>query len=428
MKTTRGFGLLALSLVLGCQAGATGVGAGGATAASTTAAESTSGDAVVGSTGSQFMSGTGVGGQAPMCTPGGPDDDVDQDGFTPTEGDCDDCDPNRNPNAIEVPTPEGKEAFDEDCDMQVDEDDTVLCDDGLLIDAADPMDGVHAIDLCKASTGPKDWGVVSAAWVLADGSAPPSDPATRQKYDLGHGMLGSFGANVTVRKGKRMLALSSGTARNPGDPGYQNPGQSDKGFTSGQPEGFPKESPACPGTVTGQPHDAAAIQLIVLTPSNAKGISFDFDFFTYEWPGFVCSPYNDFFVALLSPKPPGQADENISFDSQGNPVSVNNAPLEVCGCAGNPPNPCLAGTKTFNCPLGDIELIGTGFGFDTAGSDHGSTSWLRTVAPIQGGEPIQLRFAVYDSGDGILATTTLVDNFQWIATPGTKVGTNPVPK
>src|SRR6185436_19998003 len=28
------------------------------------------------------------------CTPGGPDDDVDKDGWTPNQGDCDDCDPN----------------------------------------------------------------------------------------------------------------------------------------------------------------------------------------------------------------------------------------------------------------------------------------------------------------------------------------------
>src|SRR5262249_9451527 len=27
------------------------------------------------------------------CTPGGPDDDVDKDGFTPNQGDCNDCDP-----------------------------------------------------------------------------------------------------------------------------------------------------------------------------------------------------------------------------------------------------------------------------------------------------------------------------------------------
>jgi len=46
---------------------------------------------------------------------------------------------------------------------------------------------------------------------------------------------------------------------------------------------------------------------------------------------------------------------------------------------------------------------------------------------VKGGSQIHLRFTVYDSGDGILDTTTLVDNFRWIATPGTTVMTNPTP-
>ena len=110
-----------------------------------------------------------------------------------------------------------------------------------------------------------------------------------------------------------------------------------KGYTSNSPQGFPKESPACPGSITGEPHDGAALQLEILTPTNAQGFSFSFNFFTYEWPDFICSTFNDFFVSLLMPFPANQPDGNISFDSQGNPVSVNNAFLEVCGCPGGPP-------------------------------------------------------------------------------------------
>src|SRR5262249_17795593 len=97
------------------------------------------------------------------------------------------------------------------------------------------------------------------------------------------------------------------------------------------------------------------------------------------------------------------------------------------GCQGMGP-PCFAGGKTFTCSLGDSGLVGTGFGQDTAfGQDHGSTGWLSTKAPVQGGEIITMRWAVYDSGDGVLDTSTLVDNFQWIATGGTvAVGTNPI--
>src|SRR5690606_15893625 len=122
--------------------------------------------------------------------------------------------------------------------------------------------------------------------------------------------------------------------------------------------GFPKESPACPGSLTGTPYDPTGIQIEIRAPSNALGFSFNFNFYTYEWPVYICSQYNDFFVALLSPIPQGQQDGNIAFDMQGNPISVNNAFMDVCGCSNGPP--CSAGGKTFLCPLGTTELVGTG--------------------------------------------------------------------
>ncbi len=371
---------------------------------------------------------TGGAGGGIICTPGGPDDDIDGDGFTPNQGDCEDCDPNRNPNAIEVATEDGATPYDENCDGEIDEAPPPPCDEALELDGLDPMDAAKAIELCKLSSGENDWGVVSAEWVMADGSPPPTDPSLLQKFHLGHGFLDHFGANIDVRAGAHMLALSSGTARNPDEPGYSSVGGFGKGYTSGFAQGFPKESPACPGSLTGTPNDPTGVELVVRTPSNATGFSFDFDFFTYEWPNFVCSTYNDFFIAILEPFPPGQLDGNISYDGDGNPISVNNALLEVCGCPGNPPNPCQAGGKIFTCSLGDIDLIQTGFGFDTGGQDHGSTAWLRTTAPVEGNSDIHLRFVVHDSGDGVLDTTTLVDNLIWTAKPGTTVGTNPVPQ
>lgn len=372
------------------------------------------------------LGGFGGGGGGPIdCDPGGPDDDVDQDGYTPNTGDCHDCDPNVNPNAVEVAGEPGEEAFDEDCDTQFDEVDPP-CDGDIPIDELDPVNAARAIEICKGSAGPGDWGLVSAAWVMADGSPPPTG-VTGQRFHVGHGVLDDFGPNVAVQKGAQMVAVSSGSARRPGDPGWQNPDGFDKQFTSGHPQGFPKESPACPGVVTGEPHDSAALEVVLRTPSNAYGISFRFNFYTYEWPGFVCSSFNDFFVAILSPIPTGQMDGNISFDEQGNPVSVNNAFVDVCGCAGNPPGVCTFGGKVFPCQLGNVELIGTGFGFDTAFEDHGATSWLQTNAPVEPDSEITMRWGAYDSGDGILDSTALVDGFDWIAEPGQQVGTTPVP-
>ena len=366
-----------------------------------------------------------------------PDTDGDGDGWTANEGDCNDCDPNVNPGAVDVlhQVDGGMPTWgDEDCDgMTPDTTQPAPCDMALVIDDPDPMSAAKAVELCQTTTATpatkkdKTWGVLSAKWVLPDGTDPTTQPSLDMtKYHLGHGVLTAFGPNVHVQAGKTMLGLSSGTARQPTDPGYQPVSGYNKGYTSGSPAGFPKESPACPNSVTGQPHDGAAVELQIRTPTNATGFSFDFNFFTYEWPSWVCSTYNDFFVSLLNPIPMGQPDGNISFDKQGNPVSVNNAFVEVCGCSSGPP--CTAGGKTFTCALGASGLVGTGFGTDTSfGQDHASTGWLVTKAPVKGGDNITLRWTVYDSGDGILDTTTLVDNWQWVATGGTvTVGTDPI--
>jgi hypothetical protein len=395
---------------------------GGGGGASSSSASGDGGD--IGFGGQTNTGGSGGGGVP--CTPLGPDDDVDADGYTPNEGDCNDCDKYRNPNAVEVINDPGAPAFDENCNGVVDEPPDPPCDDTLAIDSMEPLDGVRAVDLCKMSAGFADWGVVSAQWVMADGSPPPA--GYEPQFHLGHGLLTGFGPNNSVRRGVRLLALSSGAARQPEDPGYQPVSGYQKGYIGQHPNGFPKESPACPMTTTGEPNDITALEVVVRVPLNAQGFSFDFNFFTYEWPGYICSQYNDFFVALLSPIPAGQTDGNISFDSQGNPVSVNNALLGACGCPENPPSPCTAGNKIFNCPLGNIGLIGTGFGFDTEGTDHAATDWLKTQAPVKPGSEITVRWAVYDSGDGSLDSTSLIDNWQWIAKPGTEVGTQPVPK
>ena len=305
----------------------------------------------------------------------------------------------------EVPMP-----ADEDCDTMIDNV-PAPCDDNMAVDEANPVTAARAAELCKQANpaNPKTWGVVTAKWVYPDGSTP-----NNANFDIGHGVIPKFGSGVTTRAGANMLSLSSGGARDPLSPMV-------KGYTTGQPMGFPKESPSCPGTVTGTPNDGAGLQVDLRAPTNATGFSFDFKFYTIEWPVFICSQYNDFFVAILSPTPMGQTDGNISFDSIGNPVSVNNAFLDVCGCSGGPP--CTAGGKSFACAAGTGELTGTGF------ESHAGTSWLQTNAPIQGGQNFTLRWATYDSGDGALDSTTLVDNFQWIANGGTVVvGTNPVPQ
>ena len=122
-------------------------------------------------------------------------------------------------------------------------------------------------------------------------------------------------------------------------------------------------------------------------------------------------------------------DGNISFDSQGNTISVNAGFLEVCGCESGPP--CGAGNKTFSCALGRDQLLGTGFDesdFDPWNS--AATGWLVTTAPLEqpGGE-ITLQFAIWDSGDGVLDSTVLLDNFTFeVGDAKTQTAPVPVPK
>jgi hypothetical protein len=245
---------------------------------------------------------------------------------------------------------------------------------------------------------------VSARWAAADGSDAPDD----LDWSLGHGVLDRLGA-ITPREGERVLALSSGTARAPNDPGFASPAGFDKGYQSAPPDGFPKEAPACPGVLTGATHDDVALEVTVRAPPGALALAFSFDFFTYEWPDYVCSPFNDYFVALLSPPPAGQPDGNISFDAAGNSVSVNNALVRVCDCLLGPPcsAPPAMPLIEYDCPEGADELDGSGF------ETRAATSWLVTEAPVSDPELV-LRFAVWDSGDGILDSTVVIDAFRWL--------------
>jgi hypothetical protein len=287
------------------------------------------------------------------------------------------------------------------------------CEDTIALDSSDPLDAAKAIGICG--------GLVSARWALPDGATPPM---ANPNWPVSYGNLPGFGNNVHPRAGTLLIALSSGAARRPSDPGYQSPGGVpifnegfDKAYEANHPAGFPKESPACPGITTGDPHDASGLEVELQVPTWAQGLAFDFNFYTVEWPDFVCTEFNDFFVAMLDPVPAGQTDGNIAFDSQGNPVSVNNALVAVCGCAGGPP--CPVQGKQYACERGTAQLANTGF------EGHAATGWLTTRAPVEPGDIIKLRFGIYDSGDGVWDSSVLIDNFRWLAIPP-EISTNPI--
>lgn len=336
------------------------------------------------------------------CNVTDPDADYDGDGFSIAQGDCNDCSAQINPGAFDYPG----NGVDEDCSGTVD-DAPAECDASLFLESPSAIDGAKAMGLCKLQSG-ASFGLVTAKYVTADG-------LPIEQYDppgLGHGILPGFGAAVHPQEGTKLLALSTGTARRPEDSNYRPVTGYDKQYMTSAPAGFPRESPACPGVKTGGCHDSIALAVTVKVPTNARSLSFDSNFFTYEFPDFICSEYNDFFVALLSSEPAhGGAPRagNIAFDREGNLVSVNASFLQVCA-------PGTHGGRLFACPLGVGPLAATGFNEDDAGdpTDTGAaTGWLRTTASVDPGSTITLRFAIWDSTDGFRDSTVLLDNFRW---------------
>lgn len=386
------------------------------------------------STGEDITITVGAGGSTPGNCDSMMDEDKDQDGWSKADGDCNDCDVNANPGAIEVkitmpvgdggiPTP-----ADEDCDGMIDNV-APTCDDALALTDVDPNNAVKAIDICQTTTeAPADkkdrkWGVLSAKYIGADG-------VSARTPGLQVGLLDKFGMNVKTRLGKSMLGLSSGLMRAQGQPGTcANPvsARSCANTTNGPPPaGFPQAVPGCPVDTT--IHDDIALEVKLRSPTNATGYKFNFKFYSFEFPEYVCSTFNDQFVALAMPAPMGSINGNISFDSGNHPVSVNIAFFDVCDknsvgafgmySANKPPTP------NPYCPSGKTDLLGTYMDGTTNMYYAGATSWLQTSAPIKGGDDVTIRFAIWDTGDHNLDSSVLVDAFEWIANGGTvKVGT-----
>jgi hypothetical protein len=331
-----------------------------------------------------------------------PAKDNDGDGFLFAD-DCNDTNKDVNPGAFDVPG----DKVDNDCNGKVDDVDD--CDTAALkYDSGNAMDLAKAMGLCRTSTG-KSWGVVKAELVRADGSGSVGA--------LQHGILKKFGGNIGPRSGANFAVLSSGTARTPDYPGWQEPlnDSYDSSNEVSAPAGWPKNSPGCPDPGDKLANDSVNLKLTIKVPTNAHGFSYALDFYSSEYIEYVCSTFNDSFVALLDTKAmldPKNAG-NISFDAKGSPINVNSGFFEVCkgGTA--------TGGKSFACAKGTKELEGTGF---WPASDpfigqptNGATGWLETKAPVVPGETITLEFMIWDTGDHILDSTVLLDDFKWDA-------------
>jgi len=286
------------------------------------------------------------------------------------------------------------------------------CDVGLEQDGS-AEDFARAMGIC-ANAAKDGYGLVSAKFTRGHTS-------TTAARDEQHGILDKFGDVLKPREGVRLGVLSTGFGREydslNGNANFA-PGR-EWGFDGDLPDGYPKAASGCDqGTET---KDVINLVLTLKAPKNASGVRFDFNFFSSEWPAYICSEFNDGFIAYLSAKGfNGGKPDNMSFDKDKNPVSVNNGFFDRCtpgaeiGCAPD------AKPGTSVCPGGVAELRGTGYGVDgpwcgpgKVSTNGGATGWLTSSAPVQPGEEFTLELMIWDTGDARLDSSVLLDKFAW---------------
>jgi len=303
--------------------------------------------------------------------------DDDGDGWSEADGDCDDSDPSLNPGSLEdggTGTGMGN-GIDDDCDGLIDEGTSSFDDDAdgyteLQGDCDDfnpwlspgvPEDPTNGIDddcdgQIDESVSGCDCPVTS---VLREGMDVCTGFVSASNSGPSFSILSTFGV-YQPQNGCRMIALSTGLINGPVQPG------TDFGWS-------------------GESDDTSSLVLTLTVPTWSSSFSFDFNFMSAEYPEYVGTIWNDFFYANLTSS---TFVGNISFDSQGTPIQINNAFFTVTSSAG------LAGTP-FDQYVG------------------GGTGWLTTTAPVVSGETITLEFIIGDVWDGLYDSTVLIDNFAW---------------
>ncbi len=385
--------------------------------------------------------------------------DADGDGWTACQGDC--CDSTTmgcgdpalvNPGAIEFVG----NMVDDDCDGTVDVA-PASCDAGLASDTSVAMNYASAMDLCQTTVetppqGQRTWGVISAGFSLTNGSGTPSSEA--------RSIRSQFGTTIVPQAGSSLAVLSTGSAAYPGatSPSYtawqgglvhatSSPLPAD--WLAANQNSLPN-APGCPPPQGGTTaNDPIMLKLRIRVPTNANSFTFNSYFLSSEYPEWVCSAFNDFFLVLLDSTfagtPANPSDKNLATYTAPSgavyPVGVNLAYGDTglfTQCL-NGPTGCGGGVtiagSTSTC-LGTADLTGTGFDAVNppaqfandpgwCGSSNlagGGTGWLTTSGNVVPGETIELRILVWDTGDGYYDSAALLDNFRWnvnASTPGT---------
>jgi hypothetical protein len=351
---------------------------------------------------------------------------------------------------------------DDDCDAGTPDSGGVTCDGLLASNSTDALDYARAIDLCSftaedAPLAEKRWGVIDAAFALADGTGTPAANA--------RSIRASFGSGVGPQGGARVAVLSSGRAAaqfqvNPAWVNPQNPG-ADMTTTSPVPadwlaahDGVPPVIRRCPSAAGGTTaFDPIQLRLRVRVPTNARSFSLRAFVYVSDYPEYTCSPYVDYFLALLDSQfvarrgqYPNPADKNLAVHDpaparrgRAYPVGGNLAALDrgLFRQCKNGPVGCASGSEpgAITTCVDTTELVGTGFDIENPTSPSsfepafcegnnllgGGTGWLTLRGNVEPGETMELRLTIWDTGDHLYDSVVLLDDFRWsveTAVPG----------
>ena len=397
--------------------------------------------------------------------------DCDGDGWLLSEGDC--CDKVGacgsapalvNPGAKEI----AGNAIDDNCNGLTDlfdVDDTVACDQGLYSATSVAANYARALGICRTTdenpATPKDrtWGLIDAQLLRADGSLLTDASARSIRPGFGN-------VNPATTEGDSIVVLSTGIAADatqttPGPNGGAPAGSNVStvhtpastvdiaGCTLGgciadwfasehlplKAAGELPTAPGCDPPPFGDPTqgiDSVMLRLVLRAPTNARSFSFNFYFISAEYPEFVCSSFNDQFVALVD-TPSGDPvpianppDKNLLTHTEGGqkwPIGINVAHgtnlFAVCETEMQNPSCWYTTVDSASCSLGAAQLTGTGFEKTDTGTClvGGGTHWLTAAGNVVPGEIVILRIVVWDVGDAYFDSVALLDGFSWSADP-----------
>lgn len=319
--------------------------------------------------------------------------DYDSDGFFASEDDCNDVNAQINPGAIEIVG----DGVDNDCNGLID-DHPGHCDCENEGDSSLEEGMAHAMGLCDE-------------WII--GLSSFGNPRALGAFDEWGALRPRTSSDASFIDGLpsqncRFVILATGPTKSASP---RDEELSDLGIYDA-----PDPSPAPDGA---EINDLAQFGITLRIPTNAFGFSFDFIFFSSEYPDLVCSAYNDTFTAVVKDEPllGYGAPTRISVDRYGNEITVNTSFFEYP-------------------PYWSLDISGTGYGIgDTVSwcqmepiygctvpspcpTYLGSTTgWLRTASPVTPGGEVSLVFSIHDEHDNVWDSAVVIDNFRWLFGP-----------